>query len=273
MQNKSHHCVHESRTFSKRSIWCKQMLTPSNRTLTKSRHELIPGHSPQTLTTRIVKKLYPRDPKHIRNQLRCDKNTCTPNVNEEERYWTINPVHVGVELLDKYERTSDRDITQWLPSLLWMIERRLVSAKSDRTTWRFEWMPRLEKFSENALKASSSQNRTLEGEGSEDEEAPERRGFRAGVDLRLGAIGTTNVNRNKWRKREEQSKKSQATSIISNILKRRYVCIGNAWTCDMQKKCIMGSTQSKPISTQTNSTHLNACQYCYNANVTQCMRF
>ena len=44
----------------------------------------------------------------------------------------------------------------------------------------------------------------LEGEGSEDEEAPERRGFRAGVDLRLGAIDTTNVNKFRGRKREEQ---------------------------------------------------------------------
>ena len=32
----------------------------------------------------------------------------------------------------------------------------------------------------------------LEGEGSEDEEAQERRGFWAGVDLRLGVIDTTN---------------------------------------------------------------------------------
>ena len=55
-------------------------------------------------------------------------------------------------------------------------------------------MPRLEMFSENALKASSSQNRTVEGEGLVDEEAPERREFRARVDLRLGAIDTTNVN-------------------------------------------------------------------------------
>ena len=78
-------------------------------------------------------------------------------------------------------------------------------------------MPRLEKFSENALKESSSRNRTLEGEGSVDEEAPKRRGFWAGVDLRLGAIDTTNVNRNRGRKREEQSKKSQASSNISNI--------------------------------------------------------
>ena len=64
-------------------------------------------------------------------------------------------------------------------------------------------MPRLEKFSENALKASSSQNRTVEGEGSVEEEALERREFRAGVDLYLGAIDTTNINRFRGRKREE----------------------------------------------------------------------
>ena len=74
-------------------------------------------------------------------------------------------------------------------------------------------MPHLEKFSENALKASSSRNRTVEGEGSVDEEAPERRGFRAGVDLRLGVIDTTNVNRFRGRRREKQSKKSQAIQI------------------------------------------------------------
>ena len=89
-------------------------------------------------------------------------------------------------------------------------------------------MPHLEKFFENALKASSSQNRMLEGEGLVDEEAPEQRGFRAGVDLRLGAIDMTNVNRIRGRKREEQLEKSQATMTISNILKVRYVCIGNA---------------------------------------------
>ena len=89
-------------------------------------------------------------------------------------------------------------------------------------------MPRLGKFSENALKASSSRNWTLEGEGSVEEKALERRGFRAGVNLRLSAIDTTNVNRFRGRKREEQSEKSQATSIISNILKIRYVCMENA---------------------------------------------
>ena len=116
MQNKSHQHVHESRTFSKRSTWCKQTLTPRRRALTKDRHELIPGHSPQTLTTRIVRKLYPRDSKHIRNQLRCDRNAHTSNASEEKRYWSTNPVHVEVKLLDKHERTGDRDVTQWLPS-------------------------------------------------------------------------------------------------------------------------------------------------------------
>ena len=81
-------------------------------------------------------------------------------------------------------------------------------------------MPRLEKFSENALKASSSRNWTLEGEGSVEEEAPERRGFRARVDLRLGAIDTTNVNKFRGKKREEQSEKSQAIQIYQIYEKR-----------------------------------------------------
>ena len=61
----------------------------------------------------------------------------------------------------------------------------------------------------------------VRSEGSEDEEAPDRRGFQAVVDLRLGAIDTTNVNRYRGRKRKEQLEKSQATSIISKILKRK----------------------------------------------------
>ena len=74
-------------------------------------------------------------------------------------------------------------------------------------------MPHLEKFSENALKASSSRSQIVEEEGSEDEEAPEQKGFWAGVDLRLGAIDTTNVNRFKGRRKEEQSEKFQAIQI------------------------------------------------------------
>ena len=66
-------------------------------------------------------------------------------------------------------------------------------------------MPRPEKFSENALKASS-RNRILEGEGSEDKEAPERRRFQAGMDLRLGAIDTANENRKRGKGRKVNQK-------------------------------------------------------------------
>ena len=86
MEYKSHHHVYESRTFSKRPTWCKLMITLIRRALVESSHELILGHSPQTLTTRIVRKLYPRNPKHIRNKLRCDRNVCTLNVSKEKRY-------------------------------------------------------------------------------------------------------------------------------------------------------------------------------------------
>ena len=117
MEYKSHHHIYEPRTFSKRPTWCKLMITLIRRLLVESSHELIIGHSPQTLTTRIVRKLYLRNSKHIRNKLRCDRNARTSNASKEERYWTINPMYVGVKLLDEHERASDRDVTQWLPFL------------------------------------------------------------------------------------------------------------------------------------------------------------
>ena len=83
MEYKSHHHVYESRTFSKSPTWCKLMITPIKRVLAESSHELILGHSPQMLTTRIVRKLYPRNPEHIHNKLWCDKNARTSNASKE----------------------------------------------------------------------------------------------------------------------------------------------------------------------------------------------
>ena len=117
MEYKGHYHVHKSRTFCKGRTISELALTPLRRTLTKSWFELILGHSPQTLTTRIVRKLYPRNPKHLRNKLRCDRNAHISNTSKEKRYWTINSMHVGVKPLDKHERTYDQDVIQWLPSL------------------------------------------------------------------------------------------------------------------------------------------------------------
>ena len=81
-------------------------------------------------------------------------------------------------------------------------------------------MPHLEKSSENALKASSSWNRTLEGEGSIDEEVQEQREFRAGVDLHLGAIDMTNVNRFRGRKKKNNQKSPKQFKYIKYMERR-----------------------------------------------------
>ena len=52
-----------------------------------------------------------------------------------------------------------------------------MSEKFDKTTWRSKWMPRLQKFSKKSFRALSSQNRTEEGVGLEEEDALERKGF------------------------------------------------------------------------------------------------
>ena len=81
-------------------------------------------------------------------------------------------------------------------------------------------MPCLEKFFENALWASSSRNRRERGAESEDEEAPKRKGFRIGVDLCLGAIDTTNVNRKRGGERKDNQKSLKQFKYNKYIEKR-----------------------------------------------------
>ena len=86
IEYKGHHHVQKLRAFCKGQTVTELALTPLGRTLRKSRFEVILRHNPQTLTTKVVKELYPRNPKHIRNKLQCDKNARTSNANEEKRY-------------------------------------------------------------------------------------------------------------------------------------------------------------------------------------------
>ena len=109
--------VQKLRTFCNGRAVSELALTPHRRMLIESGHELILGHSPQMLTGRIVGKLYPKNPKQIRNNLRCDRNRNTSDPSNKMRYGTVNPVHVGVELLNQYEKTSDRLVTKILPFL------------------------------------------------------------------------------------------------------------------------------------------------------------
>ena len=72
-------------------------------------------------------------------------------------------------------------------------------------------MPCLEKFSEKSIRALSSRNQTEEGVGSEEEvDAPERKGFWDGVDLRLDAMMQL------MRERERESEKQQQDNLYKN---------------------------------------------------------
>ena len=86
VKNECHNHVKKPRTFCKVRIVSELTLTPIRRALTKSRFELIFGHSPQTLTTSVVRELYLRNMKHIHNKLRCESNARTSNVSVKERY-------------------------------------------------------------------------------------------------------------------------------------------------------------------------------------------
>ena len=86
VQNKSHHHIYESKIFSKGLKWCKLTITLIKRALAKSKDYLFFGHSPQTLTSGVVRILYPRNMKHIYNKLWCDNNVRTSNASMKERY-------------------------------------------------------------------------------------------------------------------------------------------------------------------------------------------
>ena len=86
MKNKGHDHVQKPRAFSKARTVSELTLTLLRRALTKSRYKLVFRHSPQTITTTVVRKLYLGDTEHICNNLRCDNNAYTSNASDEIRY-------------------------------------------------------------------------------------------------------------------------------------------------------------------------------------------
>ena len=152
---KGHHHVQKLRAFCKAQAISELALTPLRRTLTESGHELILGHSPQTLTGMIVGKLYPRNPKHICNKLQSDRNRNTSDTSNEIRYGAVNPMHVGVELLNQHERTNDELVTKRLPFSTVNDSGKVGVNKMTQNDSAFRMKASQEKFSVNALWASS----------------------------------------------------------------------------------------------------------------------
>ena len=86
MQNKSHNYVKKSRAFGKGHIGSELMITPIRWTLTKSRYKLIFGHSLWTLTTGVVRMLYPQNTEHLRYNIWSDHEMRTSNASNKKRY-------------------------------------------------------------------------------------------------------------------------------------------------------------------------------------------
>ena len=86
VKNKYHDHVQKLRAFSKGRTVSEPTLTLIRRVLTESRDKIVFRHSLQTIITRVVRKLYPRDTKHIHNNLRYEDNARTLNARDEMRY-------------------------------------------------------------------------------------------------------------------------------------------------------------------------------------------
>ena len=146
-----------------------------------------------------------------------------------------------------------------------MTRGRGVSEKTDRITWRSRWMPHFWKFSRKSCWAFPSWNRTWRRGVGRSEEDPKPRGFQARVDLRLGAMCSLSERKRKWQNTITKEYKERKERVFMHE-----ICM-NMWRA--KNNYIMGSTQSKPTSTQF-STFKNTSEcmkHCENANGMQCM--
>ena len=124
VQNKSHHYVHESRTFSKGLTWCKLMITPSRGALVESRDHLIFGHNPQMWASEVVRMRIPR--------------TWVWKRGTEESIPCMLESNSWISMEGQVTGTSHSDSQPWL----WMTSGRSVSAKSAKMTQRSKWTTR-----------------------------------------------------------------------------------------------------------------------------------
>ena len=86
MKYKSHDHVKKPGAFCNARTVSELTFTPIGWTLIESRNELVFGHSPQTLKTKVVRMLFPRDMEHLGCNIQCDNYVRTLNASNEKRY-------------------------------------------------------------------------------------------------------------------------------------------------------------------------------------------
>ena len=138
----------------------------------------------------------------------------------------------------------------------WMTLGRVVSAKSNRITCHFGWMPHLEKFSEKSCWAFSSRNRTWRGGRLEEEDDPKQKGFRVGVGLCLGAMHSLS-KRKREREREKQNTITTKYKERKERVRMHEMCM-NMWCAKIIASWVQPNPNLAAHNFQRLNTHLNA---------------
>ena len=80
------------------------------------RQKLVFGHSPQTLTTRVIKMRYPRDMWYLGYKILSEYDTCTSECRGKLRYKGIDTVYIRVKLMYKHDKVPQGYLTKRFPS-------------------------------------------------------------------------------------------------------------------------------------------------------------
>ena len=175
-------------------------------------------------TGRIIGKLYPRNPKHICNKLRCDRNKNTSDTSNEMRYETVNPVQVRVELLNQHKRTSDGLVIKRLPFPTVNDSGKVGVSKMTQNDSVLQMNASsgkvLRKCLVGIIITEPERERCMIKRG----RGTKQRGFQAKVDLRLGAIDTTNVTNSKGKEKETIREVPKQFTIV-RICEKKYICM------------------------------------------------
>ena len=126
-------------------------------------------------------------------------------------------MHVGVKLLDKHERTGDQDVKQWLLSPTVNDIGKVGVGEVHQNDLAF----RMNASSGKVLRES------------------------------LSSILITEPNMRRSRIRRRRRCPSR---VYSKYIEMEYVCMGNAWTCDMQSKLHHGLS---PIQSYQHTINLH----------------
>ena len=133
------------------------------------------------------------------------------------RYGVVNPVHVGVELLNQHERIIDRLVTTRIPFLTVNDSGKVNVSKMTQDDSAFRMNASSRKVFHKCLVGIIITEMERKG-------CVIRRGRGIGmkripaeVDLRLGAINTTNVNKNREGKERDNKKRSKIVYNSKNM--------------------------------------------------------